>query len=145
MTDPIFVAGGVLVPADAMQVKAVRSSGPGGQNVDKVSSKVELRVDLGMIQGMDAPARRRLLRLVGKRLDGWGRLIVTSQRSRDQQRNLEDARRKVHNWIARALIPDKKRIRTEPGASAKERRLLEKRIRAQRKLERRRLTPETEI
>jgi ribosome-associated protein len=144
MPDPIFVAGGALVPADAMEMRAMRSSGPGGQNVDKVSSKVELRVDLGRIRGIDAHARRRLIRLVGKRLDGWGRLIVTSQRTRDQQRNLEDARRKVHNWVAKALVPVKKRIVTRPTTGAQERRLQAKRIRSQRKLERRRLAADAE-
>jgi ribosome-associated protein len=145
MPDPIFVEGGVLVPADAMQMKAMRSSGPGGQNVNKVSSKVEIRVDLGQVRGMDAQSRRRLLRLVGKRLDGWGRLVVTSQRTRDQQRNLDDARRKVHNWIAQAIVPVKKRVETAPTSSAQERRLIGKRIRGQRKLERRRPGAEEEL
>ena len=144
MPDPIFVAGGVLVPADALEMKAVRSSGPGGQNVNKVSSKVELRVDLGQIRGMDDRSRQRLRRLVGKRLDGWGRMVVTSQRTRDQQRNLEDARRKVHNWIAQALVPEKKRIDTRPSSNAKERRLAAKRVRGERKLERRRLAADAE-
>ncbi|MFH1574609.1 MAG: alternative ribosome rescue aminoacyl-tRNA hydrolase ArfB [Acidobacteriota bacterium] len=130
MPDPIFVAGGVLVPAEALEMKAVRSSGPGGQNVNKVSSKVELRVNLSRIRGLDAPSRRRLLRLVGRRLDSAGRLVVTSQRSRDRHRNLEDARRKIHNWIAKALVPEKKRIDTGPTATARERRLEAKRKRA---------------
>ncbi len=144
MADPIFVAGGVLVPADALEMKAVRASGPGGQNVNKVSSKVELRVDLSRILGMDALSRRRLMRLIGKRLDGAGRLIVTSQRSREQQRNIEDARRKIHNWIAMALIPEKRRIRTVPTTSASERRLQAKRIRSGIKQERRRPAAEAE-
>ncbi|MBM3790965.1 MAG: aminoacyl-tRNA hydrolase [Acidobacteria bacterium] len=130
MPDPIFVAGGVLVPAEALEMKAVRSSGPGGQNVNKVSSKVELRVNLSRIRGLDALSRRRLLRLVGRRLDSAGRLVATSQRSRDRHRNLEDARRKIHNWIAKALVPEKKRIDTSPTATARERRLEAKRKRA---------------
>jgi len=126
------------VPAEAIQMKAMRSSGPGGQNVNKVSSKVELRIDLGQIQGMDQNARLRLQRLVARRLDGFGRLVVISQRSRDQHRNIEDARRKIHNWIAQALKPEKKRIPTAPVSSAKERRLKTKRIRAACKRERQR-------
>jgi len=123
MPDAIFVEGGVLVPADALEARAVRASGPGGQNVNKVASKIELKVDLERIQGMDAAARKRLLRIVARRIDSGGRLLVTSQRSRDQYRNLQDARKKVHDWIAQALRPPKKRIRTQPSAASTERRL----------------------
>jgi ribosome-associated protein len=123
MPDPIFVEGGVLVPADALEARAVRASGPGGQNVNKVASKIELKVNLGMIQGMDAAGRKRLLRIVAKRIDSTGRLLVTSQRTRDQYRNLQDARKKVHDWIAQALRPPKKRIRTQPSEASTQRRL----------------------
>jgi len=123
MPDPIFVEGGVLVPANALEARAVRSSGPGGQNVNKVASKIELKVDLEKIQGMDAAGRKRLLRIIGKRIDSSGRLLVTSQRTRDQYRNLQDARKKVHDWIAQALHPPKKRIRTQPSEASARRRL----------------------
>jgi ribosome-associated protein len=119
-------------------MKATRASGPGGENVNKVSSKVELRVDLMRIKGLDAASRRRLMRLVAKRLDSQGRLLVTSQRTRDQHRNLQDARRKVHNWIAQALVPVKKRVATLPGPESEERRLRKKRQRSLRKQARRR-------
>ncbi len=123
MPAPIVVTDRVVVPGDAVEVRAVRASGPGGQNVNKVASKVELRVDLSRIQGLDDGSRGRLLRLVAGRLDRAGRLILTSQRTRDQHRNLEDARGKVQDWIARALIPEKERIPTRPGVGSRERRL----------------------
>ncbi len=136
MPDPIFVEGGILVPAHALQMSTSRSSGPGGQNVNKVASKVELRVDLAKIQGLDPEARQRLHRLIAKRLDGEGRLVVTSARSREQYRNLVDARRKVHDWIAKASVSPRRRQRTQPTDTARERRLTAKHRLAERKAER---------
>ncbi len=143
MPDPIFVEGGVLIPADAMEMRAVRASGPGGQNVNKVASKVELRIDLSRIRGIDPESRRRLLHIVAKRLDSTGKLLVTSQVTRDQYKNLVDARRKVHDWIAHALTPPKKRLASRPGREATERRLQEKKRRARRKADRRHVSRET--
>jgi ribosome-associated protein len=140
MPDSIFVEGGILVPGDALEMRAIKSSGPGGQNVNKVATKVELRVDLQRIRGMDPACMKRLLHLVAKRLDSSGRLLVTSQRSRDQFRNLEDARRKVHDWIAKALNPPRQRIASQPREAIKEQRLREKHIRAMRKQDRRSVT-----
>ncbi len=143
MPDPIFVEGGILVPAEAMEMKAVRASGPGGQNVNKVASKVELRVDLRLIRGMDATSRQRLRHLIAKRLDDEGRLVVTSQRSRDQFRNLQDARHKIHDWISRSLVSPKKRLPSQPTRTATERRLAEKHMRSDLKRERH-ARPETD-
>ncbi len=144
MPDPIFVEGGVLVPADALEMRAVRASGPGGQNVNKVASKVELRVDIDRIHGLSSESRRRLLHLVAGRLDSSGRLFVTSQRTRDQYRNLADARKRVHDWIALALKPVKKRVASEPARGVKERRLQIKKRRAELKARRTRVLPESE-
>ncbi len=136
MADSIFVEGGVLVPSDALEVRAVRASGPGGQNVNKVSTKVEIHVDLDLIQGLGADSRLRLQHLVSKRLDSSGRLLVTSQKSRDQLRNLDDARRKIHDWIAQALVKPKKRVVTTPRPASRERRLEEKKRHSVRKANR---------
>src|SRR3954465_8780164 len=99
MAESILVARGIVVPAAALSLHTTRSSGPGGQNVNKVASKVELRVDLARIEGLGEDARVRLAALADGRRDAEGRLLVTSQRTRDQHRNLEDAREKV-----RALV-----------------------------------------
>jgi len=129
MTEPIRIARGVLVPAAALEWRAVRSSGPGGQNVNKVSSKVELRVELGVVTGLDPGARARLSALAASKLDSKGRLVVTSQRTRDQPRNLEDARAKVQRLVERALRVPRPRRLTAPSRGAVERRLKSKHVR----------------
>jgi ribosome-associated protein len=130
MTESIRIARGVLVPAAAIEWRAVRSSGPGGQNVNKVASKVELRVDLAGISGLGSAALARLSALAASRLDSDGRLLITSQRTRDQPRNLEDAREKVKRLVERALRPPRPRRLTAPSPGAVEKRLRRKRQRS---------------
>jgi ribosome-associated protein len=130
MAEPIRIAKGILVPEAAVEWRAVRSSGPGGQNVNKVASKVELRVDLRAVSGLTGPARARLEALAASRRDADGRLLVTSQRTRDQLRNLEDARDKVRKLIERALKSPRPRRITQPSPAAVERRLKQKRRRS---------------
>jgi len=137
MSAPILVDARVVVPAAALSVRAVRSSGPGGQNVNKVASKVELRVDLARIEGLSAAARRRLEAATAGRRDALGRLLVTSQLTRDQPRNLEDAREKVRRLVAAALVAPKARHKTRPSAGARERRLASKKRQGERKRGRR--------
>lgn len=130
MGEPIRVARGILVPESAIAWRAVRSSGPGGQNVNKVASKVDLRVDLAAVTGLSDPARARLRALSSGRTDSEGRLVVTSQRTRDQLRNLQDARDKVQKLVERALrVPRPRRI-SQPSRGAVERRLRQKKKRA---------------
>ena len=123
MPDPIHVTDAVVVPASALAVSFTRSSGPGGQNVNKVASKVELRVDLDRIEGLRDDARARLDALTSSRRDAAGWLLVTSQRTRDQHRNLEDAREKVKDLVTRSLHAPRKRRPTRATKGSVEARL----------------------
>lgn len=142
MADPIEVTGVVVVPASAIETKAVRSSGPGGQNVNKVASRIELLVVVAEIEGLDEGARERLAKLAGKRLDSEGRLHVSAQESRDQRRNLETAREKVRSIVEAALVVPRRRRATRPSAVNKEKRLRTKKRDAKIKATRRPAAPE---
>ena len=124
------------IPDSAFDWKAVRASGPGGQNVNKVSSKVELRVDLSRVEGLDTNARARLQTLVASRVDADGRLMISSQLTRDQGRNLEDAKTKAREIVAQAAVVPKARRPTKPSRAAKARRLDAKKVDARRKANR---------
>ncbi len=137
MRGPIHLSPTILVPEEAMEVHAVRSGGPGGQNVNKVASKIELRVDLRLVRGLDDAQRARLRALAASRLDADGKLLVTSQRTRDQPMNLEDARDKVRELVRACLVAPKRRRPTRPTRASRERRLTDKKRQSDRKRTRR--------
>ena len=136
MSESLFVSRTLTIPADEIRWTSVRSSGPGGQNVNKVSSKVELRFDFLRSRVLAPDVKARLGALAATRLDAEGQILVVSQATRDRQRNLDDARAKLAELVLRACERPKKRRPTAPSRGATERRLNEKRLHSARKRDR---------
>lgn len=113
----------IEIPEAELEEHFMRASGPGGQNVAKVASAVELRFDVGASPSLPEPVRARLLRLAGARLTKAGVLIIRAERFRTQERNRADARARLIELVKRATIAPKRRVVTKPSRAAKERRL----------------------
>jgi ribosome-associated protein len=117
----------ILIPDAAIEARAVRASGPGGQNVNKLATKIQMRVDLDHIPALVGEELARVRDFLKSRLDSDGKLLVMSQDTRDQSRNREDCANKVAELIRAALFRPKARRRTKPTFASKQRRIEAKR------------------
>jgi ribosome-associated protein len=117
------VSANLDIDEKELEERFVRSSGPGGQNVNKVSTAVELRFNLAGNTSIPPAAKARLVKLAGRRLTDDGVLIIQADRFRTQDMNRSDARKRLIELIAESLIAPKPRIKTKPSRGSKERRL----------------------
>jgi ribosome-associated protein len=129
------------IPESAFSERFLAASGPGGQNVNKVATACQLRVDVFAL-GLAPDVWQRLKTVAGSRLTSAGELVITAQRFRTQEANRADARARAGLLIARALERPRKRIATKAGKAAKARRVDDKKARSSIKAGRGRVTPD---
>jgi ribosome-associated protein len=125
----IAIMAGVEIPETELEFIASRSGGPGGQNVNKVSSRITLRFDLERTTALNAEQQRRVREKLWSRISKEGVLQISSQRTRSQELNREDVVRRFAELLRDALRVEKARMKTRATRASKEERLKEKRIR----------------
>lgn len=120
----------VILPEEALSERFLASTGPGGQNVNKVATACQLRVDIFKL-GLGPKAYERLKVIAGSRMTGGGELVITARNYRTQEANREDARRRLAEMIAEAHVVRRKRKPTRPSRAAKARRVDTKKQRSE--------------
>ncbi|MFO7566772.1 MAG: alternative ribosome rescue aminoacyl-tRNA hydrolase ArfB [Enhygromyxa sp.] len=136
--EDLIIDENVTIPAHELAWTAVTSGGPGGQNVNKVATKVQLRWQLAESSALPEWARDRLIALAGRKIDLAGNLLISSSSTRSQERNLELARERLAALIREALDRPKRRRPTRPSRAAQRRRVETKRRVSQKKASRKR-------
>ncbi len=133
MSSSHYIAQGLSLDSNELKEQFVRSPGPGGQNVNKVSTAVELRFDIANSASLPDAIKQRLLARSDQRLTRDGELIISASRFRSQDRNREDARNRLLAWLREGMHVERPRIATRPGRGAVERRIKHKKLRAKTK------------
>ena len=129
----LYITPAIVIEESELQERFVRASGPGGQNVNKVATAVELRFDAGRSPALSEEVRERLRRLAGSRMTGDGVLVIDARRYRTQAQNRADARERLAALVRQAAVPPRRRRKTKPSAASAERRLKLKRRRGESK------------
>ena len=120
---PLEVTPGIVIEDAELDERFVRASGPGGQNVNKVSTAVQLRFDPGASPALSGEVRERLRVLAGSRMTNDGVVVIDAREHRTQSQNRDEARARLADLIRRALVRPKRRKKTRPGLAAKQRRI----------------------
>ncbi len=137
----IRIGPGIEIPVAELTFEFVRASGPGGQNVNKVATAVQLRFDVAASTALSATVKERLRRLAGRRLTAAGILVIDARRFRSQEKNRRDVVVRFVELLRRAATPPRTRRATRPTAASRRRRIEEKRRRSRTKDARRRPRP----
>ncbi len=120
---PLIVTPDIAIPDEEFEWKFIRASGPGGQNVNKVSSAVQLRFLLPRNTSLPVPVRNRLRRLAGQRINDDGTILISARSERSQEQNRRDALERLAQLVRAAMIEPKIRKKTRPTKASKERRI----------------------
>ncbi len=131
---PLIVSPSLMVPDADLTFSAIRSPGPGGQNVNKVATAVQMRFDLQNTQALSAAVKQRIRARAGHRLNEDGTLLIVARAHRSQERNRAEAMDKLRELILASLEPPRPRKATRPTRAAKERRLVGKAHQQRRKI-----------
>ena len=134
---PNIITDHIPIDDSELEFSAIHASGPGGQNVNKLASAVQLRFDVLHSPSLPDDVRLRLIKLAGRRINNQGVLVIVARQYRTQEQNKQEALRRLENMLQKASRPPKPRHKTKPTLASKQRRLETKRRRSQTKIMRR--------